>query len=167
MPASFSVMPKSVASNVFLGKFCVKLCTCVPLSSASLCATSNSVASAGNVFVSVPPGICSRSRASVYALAGLEEDAAGAGVAEEEGAAAEGGSESGGGSVWPVRAAFSSSALRRRSALSASTLARTRFLASSSACFSRRLAAASLSCSFFCRSSRMSWDSLVVLRRIS
>lgn len=125
-PASLSVMDMSTSPwKVFLGNVVVKLVT-IPLVSAwSCCASSNSVVSAGNVFMMLPESVCNLSRASLWSTLGLGEAAMGAGA----GAAAASG-------ALPSRAALASSALRFRSALSASILALMRFLASISSSFS-------------------------------
>ena len=60
------------------------------------------------------------------------------------------------GGARPSRSAFSFSVLNRRSSLSAAIFALILSLAAISSCFSLRFAAASLSCSFFFRSSLIS-----------
>lgn len=156
-PASFSVCPKSTpCENVLVGNVVVKLLTSICFSASSACATSNSVVSAGYVFITFPPAVCNRSRASVCAAAGRE--AAGLGAGAAAGAAAAG--------ARPSRAALASSALRRRSSLSASILALMRRLASRSAAFSAFFFSTSLSCSLRPSSSFRSWVSLVDLWRI-
>jgi len=107
----------------------------------------------------LPPDVWKRRRASVYADAGFDvtgpEFAAGA---------ATGWCTAG---ARPSRSAFSFAAFRRRSSLSASILDLIRCLAAISSCFSLRFFSASLICSFFWRSSFISWVSLVDFRRIS
>lgn len=158
-PASFSVLPKSIEpSNVFRGKFMTNRVTATPSSDCSSCATSNSVVSAGRVFMTFPPGVCRRRRASLCVAAGLAAAGAGAGAGVEE--------EEAEGTALPSRAAFASSALRRRSSLSASIFALIRRFASRSSSFSWRFFAASLICSFRAISSFRSCDSLVAFWRI-
>ena len=122
-------------------------------------ATSKSVLSAENAFWIFPVGSCSRSLVSVYADAGFEATGPDDTLVEAAGGASA--------IARPSRSAFSFSALRRRSSLSAAIFCLIRSLAVISSCFSFPFAAASLSCSFFFRSSLMSWVSLVLLRRIS
>ena len=158
-PSSFRVSPKNSLLNTFLGKFCVKLSTSIPLSWFNAAATSNSVVSTGNVFITLPFVVCRRSLDSVYAEAGLEAtgpDVVGRGSAAR-----------GGGGARPSRSAFSFSARSLLSSLSASILARMRFLASTSCCISSFFCAACFNCSFFLRSSLASWLSLVFFLRIS
>lgn len=107
----------------------------------------------------LPVGSCSRRRVSVYADAGFEATGP-----EVVGRAAAFGTTGG---ARPSRSAFSFSVLSRRSSLSAAIFALILSLAAISSCFSLRFAAASLSCSFFFRSSLISWVSLVLFRRIS
>ena len=107
----------------------------------------------------LPVGSCNRKRVSVYADAGFETtgpEVAGRAVAFR----AAGGAR-------PSRSAFSFSVLNRRSSLSVAIFALILSLAAISSCFSLRFAAASLSCSFFFRSSLISCVSLVLFRRIS
>ena len=108
----------------------------------------------------LPVGSCNRRRVSVYADAGFE--ATGPEVVGRAAAAFEAG-----GGARPSRSAFSFSDLIRRSSLSAAILALILSLATISSCFSLRFEAASLSCSFFFRSSLISCVSLVLFRRIS
>ncbi len=108
----------------------------------------------------LPVGSCNRRRVSVYADAGFE--ATGPEVVGRK-ALAFGAA----GGALPSRSAFSFSDFNRRSSLSAAILALILSLAAISSCFSLRFAAASLSCSFFFRSSLISCVSLVLFRRIS
>lgn len=147
-PSSFSVAPKSTESKTFLGKFCVKLCTSLPVSWLTAEATSKRVVSTGKVFVMLPPDVWKRRRASVYADAGFDVTGpeVAAGAATDCCAAG----------ARPSRSAFSFAAFRRRSSLSSSILDLIRCLAAISSCFSLRFFSASLICSFFCRSSLIS-----------
>ena len=158
-PSSFNVAPKSTASKTFFGKFWVKLCTSIPASWLSNEATSKSVVSAGKDFWILPPDVCSRSRASVYADAGFE--AAGPDLMCN--------CPTKGSNVVtrPSRSALSFSVRCRLSSLSATILALILSLAATSSCFSLRFAAASFSCSFFFKSSLISCVCFVLLRRIS
>lgn len=107
----------------------MKLVTASPVSACTICASSNSVVSAGSVLIKFPPEVCNLNLAWLYSTFGLGAGAAaGAGAGAEALAAASG--------TLPSLAAFASSALRRLSALSASILALMRFLASRSAAFS-------------------------------
>lgn len=159
-PASFSVLDMSKSPwNVLRGNVVVKVVTGFPVSLCICCASSNSVVSAGSVFMILPESVCSFSFASVWSAfgRGAAAAAAGAAAAEEEDAAS---------GALPSRAALASSALRRRLALSSSILALIRFLASASSSFSLRFCAASLICSFRASSSFASWDSFVDFCRI-
>lgn len=72
-PASFRVLEKSTSpSKVLRGNVVVKLDTAFPVSLCSCCASSNSVVSAGRALVMFPPSVCSRSRASLWLLLGLD-----------------------------------------------------------------------------------------------
>ena len=130
-----------------------------PDSCVTAAATSKRVVSTGNDFWTLPEGVCSRSRVSVYAAAGFEAT----GPEVVGGAAAFGAA----GGARPSRSAFSFSVFSRRSSLSVAIFCLMRSLAAISSCFSRFLTAASLSCSFFLRSSLMSAVSFVLFRRIS
>lgn len=158
-PSSFKEAPKSTASNTFFGKCWVKLPTSRPDSWLMTEATSNNVVSTEKDFWILPVESWSRSRVSVYADAGFEETGPDAVEGPVAGVVA--------GTERPSRSAFSFSAFRRRSSLSAAIFSLIRCLAAISSCFSFRFAAASLSCSFFLRSSLISWVSLVLFRRIS
>lgn len=158
-PASLSVLDMSMSPwNVCRGNVVEKLLTAVPVSLSTAWASSNSVVSAGSVFMMFPLGVCSRRRASFWFALGLGGAAAAAAAGVAVVAAASG--------ALPSRTALASSALRLRSALSASILALMRFLASMSSSFSCRLRAASLVCSLRCSSSFASCDSLVDFWRI-
>nr|XP_036589709.1 uncharacterized protein CTRU02_00463 [Colletotrichum truncatum]KAF6801714.1 hypothetical protein CTRU02_00463 [Colletotrichum truncatum] len=101
--------------------------------------------------MTLPPEVCSLSRASLWfaVVFGMEGAATGPGAG-----------------ALPSLAALASSALRRRSSLSASILALMRRFASMSSSFSWRFFAASLICSLRCNSSFISWLSLVAFMRI-
>ena len=118
--------------SLFLGKFWMKLETSrSPASWLIAAATSNRVVSTGKIFVMVFPGICRRSRVSVYDDAGLLPP-----LADRGGAAATGGG------AWPARSAFSRSDFKRLSSLSAAILSFILCLAAISSCFSFLFAAA-------------------------
>ena len=156
IPASLSVMPNSVAPNVFLGKFVANVLISNPSSSLTALATSNSVVSTGKLFMMVADGACSLSLVSAYAFG--PSAFAGAAVSFADGSC---------GSASPLRAAFSISFLRARSFLSRSIWSMIFCLASASSFFSRRLRSASLAVSRAATASRASCDSRVALRRIS
>ena len=158
-PSSFKEAPKSTASKTFFGKVWVKLPISIPESWLTADATSNRVLSTGKAFWMLPVGSCRRSLVSVYAAAGFEVTGPGVvGTVAVPGAVD---------IARPSRAAWTFSAFKRRSSLSAAIFCLIRSLAAISSCFSLFFAAASLSCSFFLRSSLMSWVSLVLFRRIS
>ena len=131
----------------------------MPLSDPSAAATSNRVVSTGKDFMTLPFGVCRRSRVSVYAEAGFEVTVPSA-TAGAAGA-------SGSGAALPARSAFSRSDLRRRFSLSCWIFFRIASLAAWSSSFSWRFFAASLICSFFFRSSLASCVSLVFFFLIS
>lgn len=152
-PASRRVLPKSTEpSKVLRGKFMTKREAATPSSVSSLCASSKSVVSAGSVFITLPPAVCRRSRASVCCAAVFGAAAGAAADVEVEGSGA---------AALPSRAALASSAFRRRSSLSASIFALILRFASWSSSFSCRLRAASLICSLRAISSFRSCVSLV------
>lgn len=68
-PASLSVLDISTSpSNVLFGNVVMKLATALPVSLCTICASSNSVVSAGSVLVMLPEPVCSLSRASLRSL---------------------------------------------------------------------------------------------------